>query len=499
MSLMSLKSGTDIRGTAIGEKTDLTDEAIRKITKGFVKVVCEKCSVAPEEMTVAVGHDSRLSAERIKKNVIAVLCAEGVKVLDCSLASTPAMFMTTVTLGCTASVQITASHHPFDKNGLKFFTKDGGFEGCDIAKILQYAEDADISEIADADNSEKIDFMSQYADILCKMICDGVNADNFEKPLDGFHIVTDAGNGVGGFYAEKVLKKLGADISGSLFLDPDGSFPNHAPNPEDKTAMKFISDAVVSAGADFGVIFDTDVDRAACVDASGKEINRNSLVALASAIALEGNDGGTIVTDSVTSDGLKIFIEEHLGGKHHRFRRGYKNVINEAIRLNNEGINCPLAIETSGHAALRENYFLDDGAYLITKIIILLASLRKEGKKIGDIISSLRQPEEEKEMRFKILAGDFRSYGEDVIKGLEEYAKSRDGWKTADDNREGIRISLDKDHGNGWMLLRLSVHDPILPFNVESDSEGGVEKIIAEFYEFIKSYEKLDLSAFSAN
>ena len=499
MSLMSLKSGTDIRGTAIGEKTDLTDEAIRKITKGFVKVVCEKCSVAPEEMTVAVGHDSRLSAERIKKNVIAVLCAEGVKVLDCSLASTPAMFMTTVTLGCTASVQITASHHPFDKNGLKFFTKDGGFEGCDITKILQYAEDADISGIADADNSEKIDFMSQYADILCKMICDGVNADNFEKPLDGFHIVTDAGNGVGGFYAEKVLKKLGADISGSLFLDPDGSFPNHAPNPEDKTAMKFISDAVISAGADFGVIFDTDVDRAACVDASGKEINRNSLVALASAIALEGNDGGTIVTDSVTSDGLKIFIEEHLGGKHHRFRRGYKNVINEAIRLNNEGINCPLAIETSGHAALRENYFLDDGAYLITKIIILLASLRKEGKKIGDIISSLRQPEEEKEMRFKILADDFRSYGEDVINGLEEYAKSRDGWKTADDNREGIRISLDKDHGNGWMLLRLSVHDPILPFNVESDSEGGVEKIIAEFYEFIKSYEKLDLSAFSAN
>ena len=499
MSLMSLKSGTDIRGTAIGEKTDLTDEAIRKITKGFVKVVSEKSSVEPEEMTVAVGHDSRLSAERIKKNVIAVLCAEGVKVLDCSLASTPAMFMTTVTLGCTASVQITASHHPFDKNGLKFFTKDGGFESSDITKILQYAEDADISGVSDSDNSEKIDFMRQYADILCKMICEGVNAQNFEKPLDGFHIVTDAGNGVGGFYAEKVLKKLGADISGSLFLDPDGNFPNHAPNPEDKTAMKFISDAVVSAGADFGVIFDTDVDRAACVDANGKEINRNSLVALASAIALEGNDGGTIVTDSVTSDGLKIFIEEHLGGKHHRFRRGYKNVINEAIRLNNEGINCPLAIETSGHAALRENYFLDDGAYLITKIIILLASLRKEGKKIGDIISSLRQPEEEKEMRFKILADDFRSYGEDVINSLEEYAKSRDGWKIADDNREGIRISLDKDHGNGWMLLRLSVHDPILPFNAESDSEGGVEIIIKEFYEFIKSYEKLDLSAFSAN
>lgn len=496
MSLMSLKSGTDIRGTAIGEKTDLTDEAIRKITDGFIKVVSEKCSLTAKEMTIAVGHDSRLSAERIKKNVISVLCTRGVKVLDCALASTPAMFMTTVTLGCTASVQITASHHPFDKNGLKFFTKDGGFEGSDITKILQYAEQSDISDIKETDTSEKIDFMSQYADILCEMICKGVNAENFEKPLDGFHIVTDAGNGVGGFYAEKVLKKLGADISGSLFLDPDGNFPNHAPNPEDKTAMKFISDAVISAKADFGVIFDTDVDRAACVDENGNEINRNALVALASAIALEGNDGGTIVTDSVTSDGLKIFIEEHLGGKHHRFRRGYKNVINEAIRLNNEGINCPLAIETSGHAALRENYFLDDGAYLITKIIILLANLRKENKKIGDMISSLKHPEEEKEMRFKILVDDFKRYGEDVIKQLEEYAATQEGWTVADDNREGIRISLDENHGNGWMLLRLSVHDPILPFNAESDSVGGVKIITDEFYEFIKKFEELDLSAF---
>ena len=496
MSLMNLKSGTDIRGTAIGEKTDLTDESIRKITDAFITVVSEKCSLTAEEMTVAVGHDSRLSAERIKKNVISVLCARGVKVLDCSLASTPAMFMTTVTLGCTASVQITASHHPFDKNGLKFFTKDGGFEGSDITKILQYAEKSDVSDIKETDTSEKIDFMSQYADILCEMICKGVNAENYEKPLDGFYIVTDAGNGVGGFYAEKVLKKLGADISGSLFLEPDGNFPNHAPNPEDKTAMKFISDAVIASKADFGVIFDTDVDRAACVDENGNEINRNALVALASAIALEGNDGGTIVTDSVTSDGLKIFIEEHLGGKHHRFRRGYKNVINEAIRLNNEGVNCPLAIETSGHAALRENYFLDDGAYLITKIIILLANLRKENKKIGDMISSLKHPEEEKEMRFKILVDDFKSYGEDVINQLEEYAATRDGWTVADDNREGIRISLDENHGNGWMLLRLSVHDPILPFNVESDSVGGVKIITDEFYQFIKKFDKLDLSSF---
>lgn len=493
MSLMKLKSGTDVRGTAVGENMDLTDDAVKKITAGFVAVLQEKTSLSPDKMTVAVGHDSRVSAQRIKNAVISVLLSKGVRVLDCSLSSTPAMFMTTVVLGCTASVQITASHHPYDKNGLKFFTKDGGFEGSDITKILEVAENADISDAVSCEGAEKTDFMSQYAGLLRKMICDGVNAENYAKPLDGFHIVTDAGNGAGGFYAEKVLKVLGADISGSLFLEPDGMFPNHAPNPENKVAMKFISDAVVDAKADFGVIFDTDVDRAACVDYFGNEINRNRLVALASVIAIENNPGATIVTDSVTSDGLHDFIENHLGGKHHRFKRGYKNVINEAIRLEKEGINSPLAIETSGHAALKENYFLDDGAYLITKIIILLAKLRKEGKSLSDLISALKEPHEERELRYKILCDDFRAYGEKVIADLFEYAANQHGWSVAPDNHEGIRISLDKEHGDGWMLLRLSVHDPVLPFNAESNSKGGTDKIIEQFNEFVCKYESLSL------
>lgn len=493
MSLMKLKSGTDIRGTAVGEDTQLTDEAVRKITDGFVTFMQEKTALSSDKMTVAVGHDSRISASRIKENVVSVLLSRGVRVLDCGLSSTPAMFMTTVELGCTASVQITASHHPYDKNGLKFFTSEGGFEGSDISKVLEYAENADIPSAVSCDGAEKIDFMSRYAEILRKIICDGVNSENYDKPLEGFHIVTDAGNGAGGFYAKNVLEVLGADISGSLFLEPDGMFPNHVPNPENKVAMKFISDAVVAANADLGVIFDTDVDRAACVDASGEEINRNRLVALASVIALESNPGGTVVTDSVTSDGLHDFIENHLGGKHHRFKRGYKNVINEAIRLEKSGINSPLAIETSGHAALRENYFLDDGAYLITKIIILLAKLRKENKTLSDLISPLKEPAEEKEMRYKIHCEDFRAYGEKVIADLFEYVDSQDGWTVADDNYEGIRISLDKEHGDGWMLLRLSVHDPVLPFNAESNSKGGVDRIVAQFNDFIDRYENLSL------
>ena len=98
------------------------------------------------------------------------------------------------------------------------------------------------------------------------------------------------------------------------------------------------------------------------------------------------------------------FIENELGGKHHRFKRGYKNVINEAKRLNFvECRNSPLAIETSGHAAMRENYFLDDGAYLITKIIIKAAILARDGRTLDSLIEKLVMPAEAEEYRIKSL------------------------------------------------------------------------------------------------
>lgn len=494
-----LKSGSDIRGTACegvpGECVELTDKAVFDLTVGFCRWLMRDAGVSDGK--IAVGHDSRISAERIKKQVISALGEFGFEILDCGYASTPAMFMTTVDLDCSASVQITASHHPFNKNGLKFFTREGGLNGSDIEKIIDYAvEPVEIS--CNAPSVTAVDYMSVYSKRLRDMICKGVNAEDYEKPLKGFRIVVDAGNGVGGFYATQVLEPLGADITGSQFLEPDGMFPNHIPNPENKEAMKSICTATLENKADLGIIFDTDVDRAGCVDESGKEINRNRLVALAAIIALENNEGGTIVTDSVTSTGLTDFINNHLGGVHYRFKRGYRNVINEQLRLQSEGVNCPLAIETSGHAAFRDNYYLDDGAYLITQIVIKMAQMAKEGRKLDSLISALKDPAEEKELRFKINTDDFKSYGNSVIEKLNEYALLDPEMRIADDNREGIRIYFDGEDKQGWLLLRLSVHDPIMPLNIESDVEGGVKLIAESFYSFISQMDKLDISSLKA-
>ncbi len=489
-----LKSGTDIRGVALegveGQNVDLTDEVIGKIAASFALWLQNKTGKA--NPLVAIGRDSRLSGPRIAGILSQVLVKKGFSVLMTGLSSTPAMFMTTLDLKTDAAVQITASHHPWNRNGLKFFLPTGGLEGEDIKEILLLCQEDKFASDAPGGRIEEVNYMDTYAQRLKKLISDGVGGG--EKPLAGFHVTVDAGNGAGGFYVEKVLQPLGADCTGSEFLEPDGSFPNHIPNPENKTAMEFACNAVKRAGADLGIIFDTDVDRAGCVDSTGREINRNRLVALASVIALQGNEGGSIVTDSITSSGLKTFIEEHLGGKHLRFKRGYKNVINKAIEMNQAGINTPLAIETSGHAALRENYFLDDGAYLATRILIEAAKLKKQGKDLTELIAALPEPAESFELRFDIIESDFRAYGQALLADLEAYGQEK-GWQVADDSYEGVRVAFPAGEGDGWFLLRLSVHDPVMPMNVESQNIGGSKMIAEKLYEFLKGREGLSIAS----
>ncbi|MGY6528966.1 MAG: phosphomannomutase/phosphoglucomutase [Cyanobacterium sp.] len=493
-----LQNGSDIRGVALEgvaeEKVNLTPEKIQILGKSFAQWLSQNLNKSPCQLIISVGRDSRLSGENLLQNISTAMGELGVTVYNFGMASTPAMFMSTIDaeLNCDGAIMITASHLPFNRNGLKFFTKQGGLEKQNITDILKIAQENNF--IFAQKKGEIIDknFMAKYADLFVEKIRKSVNhLQNFEQPLKDLKIIVDAGNGAGGFYAEKVLKPLGADITGSQFLEPDGTFPNHIPNPENPEAMTSICEAVIKNQADFGIIFDTDVDRSAGVDSTGKELNRNRLIALISTIILKEHPQSTIVTDSITSEGLTKFIEQDLGGKHHRFKRGYKNVINEAQRLNNEGIESWLAIETSGHGALKENYFLDDGAYLITKLLIELAKLKLENKQLTELISNLEEPLESQEIRLTIKQDNFKDYGNDVIEKLKEFTNNQDDWQIVPKNYEGVRVRCLSEQEKGWFLLRLSLHDPVIPINIESDVEGGVKKISHRLFNFLESFSAL--------
>ncbi len=497
-----LQNGSDIRGVALegvpNETVNLTPEVVNILGKAFAIWLSKKLSKSVTELLISIGRDSRLSGPILMQAAIDGMTSIGSQVYNFEMASTPAMFMSTITAGfeCDGAIMLTASHLPFNRNGLKFFTAQGGLEKQDITDILSVAA-SDNFELAIAlGKTTSHNFISVYANQFVNQIRQAVNhPDNFEQPLQGLKIIVDAGNGAGGFYVDRVLKPLGADTTGSQFLEPDGNFPNHVPNPEDKVAMASICQATIAHHADLGIIFDTDVDRSAAVDETGKELNRNRLIALMSAIVLQAHPQSTIVTDSITSDGLTKFIEQDLGGTHHRFKRGYKNVINESLRLDRFGQQSWLAIETSGHGAMKENHFLDDGAYLVSKIVIELAQAKLTGKSLTDLITNLQEPVESEEFRIGIGMEDFKAHGEQIIAKLSAFAASQPDWKIVPNNYEGVRISCAAASEDGWFLLRLSLHDPVIPLNIESNVAGGVGKISKRLISFFETTESLDLTA----
>jgi phosphomannomutase len=494
MSYSELQNGSDIRGIALenetGEKVNLTEKSAQDIAGAFVRWLSAK--TGKKEVRIAIGRDSRLSGEALLNASVKGVFSEGGTACDLGLASTPAMFMTTV-LGDApydGSIMITASHLPWYRNGMKFFISRGGLEKNEIKELTKIADEIAVEnkDVSGCPEAEKVSFMDTYTGYLREKIIAGCQKG--DKPLEGLHIVVDAGNGAGGFFVKDVLEILGADTAGSQFLEPDGHFPNHIPNPENKEAAESIKNATLASNADLGIIFDTDVDRAGAVLPGGKTLTRNDLIAALSVIALNSNPGTTIVTDSVTSDGLAAFIKAK-GGVHRRFKRGYRNVIDEAIRLNESGIDSQLAIETSGHGAFKENFFLDDGAYLMVKLLIEMG----KGNSLASLIEGLKEPAESAELRFHVgEVEDLQANGDRILGELQAKAESIPGWSLEKENYEGVRVNCDAEHGNGWLLLRKSLHEPIMPLNIESDSEGGTRKIAESLYGLIADEKTLDLT-----
>ena len=219
--------GVSIEGYR-NEQVKLTPEISAAIAFGFVKWLQEYKAIASP--FVCVGRDSRLSGDALAEGIINGLRQGGAKVSYFGLATTPSMFVCTKAemLDADGAIMITASHLPYNRNGMKFFTKEGGTNKDDIKNLLKFVENftsnKNVDKICDFNN-----FLVTYAQWLVDIVRQKTA---LLKPLEGLKIIVDAGNGAGGFFVNNVLITLGADTKGSVFLEPDGMFPNHIPNPE---------------------------------------------------------------------------------------------------------------------------------------------------------------------------------------------------------------------------------------------------------------------------
>jgi phosphomannomutase len=335
--------------------------------------------------------------------------------------------------------------------------------------------------------------------------------------LAGFKIVLNTGNGSGGFFA-RVLQELGADVSGSIHLEPNGDFPNRIPNPEDPAMLQDTIQAMEAANADLGIMLDTDADRCGFVvptissDGNNNNgllshytaLNRNRLIALLGVVFSHEYPGCTIVTDSVTSEGLTTFLQDTLGLQHVRYLKGYANVIGKARDLTTSGVcDAELAIETSGHCAMREHDYIDDGTYTAIKVTNLLA---RHGRDLLSLISELPEMNEVAELRLEVTSLDALDHVFDCCQTMvdaycennyDNNAVTAPKWQVDRLNLEGIRVRL----GDGpFFMMRKSLHDPIISVQIEARSvEEAREHMVRPLYRLlrqvsqIKDYVTLDV------
>eukprot|EP01042_Synura_sphagnicola_P002669 gene2669-3235_t len=343
--------------------------------------------------------------------------------------------------------------------------------------------------------------MQAYSNFLKQTVYSLVEG-RLENPLFGLKICVNPGNGAGGFLAE-TLKELGADTSPSIHLDPDGEFPNHIPNPEDKVAISTTANQVLRTGSDLGICLDTDADRVGIVDGDGRLLNRNGLIALASRIALRGaftasapeGRAGVVVTDSATSNELSDYITRTLGGRHVRYKKGYRHVI-ELARATPGSV---LAIECSGHGAWRDNGWVDDGCYTAVRALCELVSIRSRavgGEEqpylrpplLSDLIRDLREPAESVEVRMKMVlqpADDRAALVAAAMQRFADIVASSEGWRMEPVNHDGLRAQfLIEGKGqlegpgsaqSGWCMLRTSLHEPVFSLHIECALAGGLQ------------------------
>ncbi|CAJ2650265.1 unnamed protein product [Trifolium pratense] len=526
-----LQNGSDVRGIALeGEKgrtVDLTPPAVEAISESFGEWVVnglEKQKGYPvENVSVSLGRDPRITGSKLSVAVFAGLARAGCMIFDMGLATTPACFMSTLLppFVYDASIMMTASHLPYTRNGLKFFTKRGGLTSLEVEEVCDIAARKYANRMAKVSTLLKVlptrvDFMSAYSKHLREIIKERISHPlHYETPLEGFQIIVNAGNGSGGFFTWDVLDKLGADTFGSLHLNPDGMFPNHIPNPEDKIAMAMTRAAVLENSADLGIVFDTDVDRSGVVDNKGNSINGDKLIALMSAIVLKENPGSTIVTDARTSMSLTKFITDR-GGHHCLYRVGYRNVIDKGVQLNKDGIETHLMMETSGHGALKENHFLDDGAYMVVKIIIEMVRMKLGGSDegIGSLIKDLEEPYESVELRINIVSEPryAKAKGSEAIETFRNYIEEGKlkGWELdscgdcwvsegclvdtndtpthIDAQMYRAKVSNDEHGQHGWVHVRQSIHNPNIAVNLQSSVQGGCLSMARDFRDdFLKA------------
>lgn len=495
---LALQNGSALYGIATENEhhypITLTEEMVENIAKAFcVWLISHTGKV---RVSVAIGYDSRTSSPLLCEAAVRGILSTGHDAVVTDISTAPSMLALLTdedwqkSYPCDGSIMVTAGQLPAEYNGLKLFFRENSLSAANVASILAIANTYRYAEPHECGNRTTVSYLDRYAQRLVNTVR---AATNEETPLLNKKIIVDAGNGVGGFFVEKVLKPLGANTIGSQALEPNGCFPYALPYSANSAAVEALQAAVKEVGAELGILFDTDASCAYAVDHEGGVFDGNRLIALLSASFLtEGNC--TVVTDPLTSNGLTKFIEAR-GGVHQRYMRGMKNLIDEAVRSNTFDEYTPLAAETNGRAAFLKNRFAEDGAYLAAHLLVTLVKAGKQGQRLAELVADLQQAKETMTVQLPLLDYEnARLNGGRLLNAFCHHAYLAPYITAEELNYDGYRVNYDEKHGDGWALLCTEPNAPTLSLHLESDREHGALKIAKDVYYFLRKSPCVDVA-----
>jgi phosphomannomutase/phosphoglucomutase len=406
---------------------------------------------------VAVGYDARSHSPILFEYLVRGLNAGGKKVLDMGLVPTPVNYFTNYQewdgITPSASIMITGSHNPSEYNGFKITVDKAPFFSEDIYALGRECESMDMPTDVQRDVT-KIDAVSRYIDFL-------VGEFQHLKGMDT-KIVYDCGNGVAGVVTEDIFSRLELKTKG-LYVDPDGTFPNHHPDPSDEHNLEDVKKLLATDG-DIAFAYDGDADRIAVL--THKNNIKGDMMALLYSMKM---DKPTVIGEVKCSQVMYDELERR-GAKAIMYKTGHSN-----LKVKMKETNADLACEVSGHVFFKNRYFgYDDAIYATLRMLELIndgIDLDAELEKLPRVYSTeeLKVETTEKE-KFKII---------DKVKELLKNPPSTFPKIKDIIDVDGVRINFEK----GWGLVRASNTTPVLVTRFESTDENEVkvyEKAINE-------------------
>ena len=443
----------DIRGKVA---EDFSPEVVVSLGKAFGTLV--KRSGGRE---ITISGDIRLTTPDLINFFKEGVLSTGVDVINIGIVPTPVNYFSLFELDVAASVQITGSHNPPEFNGFKLSLHKKPVYGDQIQLIKNFILNLDYDNGEGSETRYKL--LPKYAEMIQSKI-------SINKKMK---VVMDCGNAAAAINAPSIFKDLGVELK-ELFCEPDGTFPNHHPDPTVEENLKDLISEIKNGDYDLGIAFDGDADRLGVVDETGDIIWADQLLAILLSDVIE--EGDEVIFDVKCSQALEDVISE-LGGRPVMWKTGHSLIKNKMAEN-----NCKIGGEMSGHIFFADDYFgYDDAIYVAGRLIQMLSNTEKTLSELKSVIPKyistpeIRLEAESDEKKFEIakMAEDYFSKNYDCI--------------TVD----GVRVKFKE----GWGLVRASNTQPVIVCRFEGDTIDNMNKIQSIILDKLKEFGNLKIGS----